>query len=276
MKHIRFVFLKPLLSFIFFLLLTCSVTNAQKLPDVQKKDAHVPNFVKIDGSITEWDHNLLTYNHATEIFYYLANDDEYLYLLVRATKPEIINKILLGGITLVIDPTKTKSDKGVAITFPTYYKNERPAINLKNLPKANKDTLVYRIQTDSFRRASNQALTNKSKLIEVERVKGIPDSLISVYNDQQIRAAAIFDDKLTYNSELRVPIKYLNLNRSGSFSYHIKLNGATANNAHIQLSRNGQMLLVTGSNGTYAVPANSQYSSYVYATDFWGEYTLTN
>ena len=256
------------------LLHSCLIANAQKLPNVQKQGARVPNAVKIDGAIDEWNPNLLAYNHATEIFYCLANDDNNIYLLVNASKPEIINKILLGGITLTIDPSAGKNDKGVAITFPTYYKNERPSINLKNMPRINKDTLTYRAQADSFRRASNQELTNKSKLIEVERIKGIGDSLISIYNDQQIRAAALFDSKFTYHSELAVPIKYLNLNQSGTFSYHIKLNGATANNARIQPSRNGQLLLVTGSNGTYAVPAGSQYSSYIYPTDFWGAYTL--
>lgn len=258
----------------FSFILIASALYAQKLPNVQQASMRAPANVKVDGKITEWDENKLAYNHSTDIFYELANDDNNLYLLVRANKREIMEKILLGGVTLTIDPAGKRNDKGVAITFPTYYKNERPNINLKNIPQPGKDTLTYQTQVDSFCRAFNLQLSNKSKMIEVERVKEIPDSLISVYNDQQIRAVALFDAKLSYNSELVIPLKYLNLSKSGNFSYQIKLNGATANNARIQLSRNGQFLLVTGSNGEYAVPAGSQYSAYIYPTDFWGKYTL--
>lgn len=187
----------------------------------------------------------------------------------------MIEKILLGGATLTIDLSDKKDDKGVAITFPTYYKNERSAINLKNTPKINKDSLQYRIQVDSFRRAINQDLSNKSKLIEIERIKSIPDSLISAYNDYGIKATALFDKQLSYNSELAIPIKYLNLNNSQGFIYQIKLNGASANNARIQpAGKNGQWFLVTGSNGSYLISSSSQYSSYVYPTYFWGKYQL--
>jgi hypothetical protein len=255
------------------------VTYAQKLPNVQQVSQRVPADTKIDGRSIEWNNKFQAYNNATEIYYSIANDNDKLYLAIQATKPDIINKIILGGITFTVSRTGKKEDKGgVAVTFPTFYKNQRPNINLKNIPKPRRDTIESKVQADSFVRAINKELTDKTKLIEVEGVKSITDSIISVYNQEGFKAANLFDNQINYITELAIPLKYLgfSINEPVAFKYHIKLNGAAGHNATIQLLPNGRFYGVTESNGhMYAIPATSQYSSYAFPTDFWGEYTLT-
>jgi len=56
--------------------------------------------VRIDGKITEWG-NFQAYNPATEISYTMANDNDKLYLVCSATQPEVIQKIIEGGINIV-------------------------------------------------------------------------------------------------------------------------------------------------------------------------------
>lgn len=251
---------------------------AQKLPNVQQGSVRAPENIKIDGKATEWGNRFQAYNNSTEIFYTVANDDNNLYLVIHATKPEIINKIILGGVTFTINSSDKKNDKkGIAITFPTFYKNKRPYINLKNRPQPTKDTVMNNMRADSFMHVINKELTDKSKMIEIEGIKPIADSVISVYNQEGFKAAALFDRQINYTHELAIPIKYLGLSidKPVIFHYNIKLNGATANNAHIQLTSNGRFMVVTrGDDAPYLILASPQYMSYAYPTDFGGEYTL--
>ncbi|MVN21538.1 hypothetical protein [Mucilaginibacter arboris] len=266
------------ITLIALLLTVCFFANAQKLPNKQEVSLRAPAGIRIDGKATEWGNKFQAYNHATEIFYTIANDDGNIYLVVKAIKPDIINKILLGGITFTVSSSGKKNDKeGVAVTFPTFYKNKRPYINLKNRPELTKDTMMNKMQADSFMRVVNKELTDKSKEIEIEGVKSIPDSVISIYNAEGFKAIALFDKQINYTSELAIPIKYLGLSidKPIMFKYNIKLNGATANGARMKLTNNGKYIIVTrGNDAAYAIPSSPEYMSYSSSTDLSGEYTL--
>lgn len=253
--------------------------NAQKLPKIQENSLRAPVNIKIDGRATDWNNKFQAYNKQTGIFYSIANDDNNLYLAVQAKDPTIINKIILGGITCNINSSGKKNDKNaVSITFPKYDKSEgQHSINIKNKPEPTNDTLKNSMQADSFMHIVNKRLTAISKLIGVTGVKTITDSLISVYNDDGIKAVSLFDKQINYTYELAIPLKYLGLsiNKPRKISYQIMLEGASANNATIQLSGGGRFLNVTvGNNPPNAIPAVAPYLDYVYPTDFWGEYTL--
>jgi hypothetical protein len=182
---------------------------------------------------------------------------------------------LLGGVTFTItDPGKT----GASVTFPTYYKNDRPYINLKSIPQLLKDTAKEKLKLDLFMQAANKELINKSKFIEIEGIKSIADSVVSIYNDEGFKAMALFDEQMNYTSELAIPLKYLDIltDKAGKFKYTIRLNGAVANGSRMQLSSSGRFLLVTrNGDAPYAIPASPQFMSYAYPTDLSGEYTLT-
>ncbi len=224
------------LSVLCWFLFSCIQVDAQKLPNVQQTSLRAPANIKIDGKATEWGNKFQAFNRATEVFYTIANDDDKLYLIIQAPNPDIINKIILGGITFTVNGSGKKDDKkSVVITFPTFYKNERPKMNLKHKPELTKDTIINKMRTDSFMRVINIELADKSRMIEIEGAKSIADSLISVYNEEGIKAIALFDNQINYTSKLAVPIKYFNLSTDTpvKFYYNIKLNGASANNATI-------------------------------------------
>lgn len=270
---------KYLLSISILFFLTNFYCYAQNLPQTQQKSLRIPGDMKVDGKAIELRNQFQAYNSATDIYYTLANDESKLYLSIQAKNLDVIKKIILGGVTLAIHTSGKKDDKeAVAITFPVNEDNYgRTFINMANKPEKTKDTLKDKMVIDSFINVINKQLAEKSKMIKVVGVKQLSDSLISVYNEEGIKATALFDNNIYYTYELAIPLKYLSLSVSlpKKFYYNIKLNGATANNATIQVSGKGRFLIVSGGNRPdYAIPLSPQTKAYAYPTDFWGEYIL--
>ncbi len=277
-------------------LLSATVTLtaiAQKLPNIQKNSLRAPANISIDGKTTEWNNQLQAYNHATDIFYTVANDDRNLYLAIQATNPTIINKIIGGGITFTIQTSNKKTDKdGMSITYPIFDPKKRPYINkehepnqlsaaivdgqvmlsgskdgqmvLQNNKPINKVDIKTIEQRDSAMKVNNKRIGESSKFIRVNGIKDM-DSLISVYNQDGIKTAQLFDNNLAYNYELAIDLKKigLSINNSTKFNYHIKLNGVPATVMHVNIAGGPTMDAVSKSDATAASP-----------TDFWGEYIL--
>jgi metal-sulfur cluster biosynthetic enzyme len=101
------------------------------------------------------------------------------------------------------------------------------------------------------------------------------DTVISVYNEDGIKAACLFDIKKVYTLELAIALKQLGLsvNDHAKFAYNIRLNGAKA-------------VVVTFTPTASSTPQevaifekmNAQQNAYAgrltAPTDFWGEYIL--
>jgi hypothetical protein len=260
------------------------ITYAQKLPGIQQRSLRAPSNIKIDGKPTEWNNKFQAYNHATDVFYTMANDDDNLYLIIQATEHTNINKILGGGIVLTINPSNQKNIKNaISITYPLPDIHNRVWVNLKYQPAS-------QTEADSIMNIKNTDYANVSKLIKVTGIKSL-DSLISVYNHDGIKVAGAFNNKLFFTYELSISLKQLGLdiNASEKFSYNIKLPGvdmAAVYNAAGQAT--------TLAAGVYVVPIgplpgfsdeyikNNQPSfpykvrieSFTSPTDFWSEYTL--
>jgi hypothetical protein len=133
-------------------------------------------------------------------------------------------------------------------------------------------------QGDSIMRIHNKRLADNSKYIGVSGVMGL-DSLISVYNNDGIKAAELFDNKIAYTYELAIDLRHLGLsiNSPAKFDYHITINASslfslpdvatfTSNNADATTKTSAPE---SGGN-LKAVSFLGQSAS----TDFWGEYTL--
>ncbi|MFD2147967.1 hypothetical protein [Mucilaginibacter antarcticus] len=120
------------------LIFTVSLSaSAQRLPSLQKAGVKAPLNIKIDGKSTEWRHGLQAYNRAIQAQYTVANDDKRLYLIVRADKREIINKIINGGISFSINKNNKKStDDAVMVTYPIFARGNRPTIGFNHLSEA--------------------------------------------------------------------------------------------------------------------------------------------
>ena len=205
---------------VFLFILAGFTANAHSLPTKQKAALRAPADIKIDGNATEWNNKFQAYNRATGIFYTLANDNDNLYLAVQATDQLIIRKIMNGGITLKID-TGGKKNSSVTISYPVFARNNRPLINLKDKPSdaGRLDSLVATV---------NKRFAEKSKEIKIHGISSIPDTLISIYNQDNIKAAAVFDHAAAYNYELAIPLKYVGLSpaKASKFKYTIMLNGS--------------------------------------------------
>lgn len=242
------------------LLLSVNVL-AQKLPTKQEKSLRAPTGVKIDGSVAEWGNKFQAHNNATDISYTIANDDEKLYLTVRATYKDVVDKILRGGITLTINhTTKKKDEKPLVVTYPYILAEDVGTITNYYLRKQNqkRDSVI----TNKDIAELNEVLGKKDKTIRITGVDELTEPEISIYNVTGIKAASKFDENLDYTFELAIPLKYLALpnNATDAFSYQVKVNEPKM----FKLPPAGSM----------APPPPPMAITSIAVTDFWGEYTL--
>ena len=263
-----------------FILITSSLVNAQKLPTLQQNSLKLPANTKIDGKATEWNNHFQAYNKSTQTFYSIANDANTLYLIIQAKDPDIITKILIGGVTFTVNASAAKADsEKTAITFPIYGGNKSIIYSLfKNKPVVTKNLARNKIQADSFVNSLNNQLTENLKMIGLYGAKTITDSLISIYNDHGIKAKSFFDGDCNYTVELLIPIKYIGIDlaNQGRFSYNIKLSGAELKNGKTQFSPSGRFILIYNAAGkpVDAIPVLPQTMITSFATNFSGEYIL--
>ncbi len=262
--HTKVVQLLPII----LLSLICFNANAQKLPSTQKISLWAPDHIIIDGKATEWGGKFQAYNSANHLFYTIANDNKNLYLIVQSYSDLAVQKITRWGITFTINSSLKKNAKdinNISISFPIEYEKGVGIIRGVALGYLRNKSLV--VNKDSLQKALNEKIVNAFKLIQISGVKGIDNGNISVYNSNGIKAAALFDDKITYTYELAIPLKYLNgsINEGTPFSYNIKLNAPVINpRAPLAPMR------VDGGRG----PAEDDQDYLFNPTDFWGEYTL--
>jgi len=253
----------------------CVTVSAQKLPNVQLTNLRAPAAIKIDGKAAEWNNQFQAYNRATDIFYTLSNDDNNLYLTIQATDEDIIRKIINGRVSFTINKTGKKSDQDAAvITYPVFDRKDKPAINLREKPKIIPGSEESLKQADAFMAVNNKQMTDRAKMLKVTGLKGL-DTLISVYNEDGIKAAALFDNKMVYTWEMAVSLKLvgLSVNDAAKFSYNVRLNAVAMDDIpgiNITRAPNGTILSIDIRKDQ--MTPNSQATTA--PTDFWGEYTL--
>jgi len=265
-------------------LLLSIAANGQKLPNVQKESVRAPADIKVDGRLTEWNNQFKAYNHATDIFYTLSNDDESLYLTVQATDPGVIRKIISGGVCLTIQSSGKKTDKdGRRVVYPVTIAAQAKGMMISVMTvkrnEASGNAQLTDKEADSVMMARNKQFSQRSKWIGTLGFKDL-DSLISVYNEDGIKAAGRYDAKGAFTCEIAIGLKLLGLSvdNPAKFSYHILLNGVSMFNGNRQPDQ-AISVITTGA------PMGGAESSMLGAkivmdqggnapTDFWGEYTL--
>ena len=271
------------LNAILFILITgiFNTAIAQKINNVQQGSVTAPAGLKIDGKLTEWGPALQAYNKNTKLWYTLANDDQDIYLAIRSTDAANINKILAGGISLTINTAGKKKDKDAfVITYPVVTRGGGRGMG-RGRRGSGQDTP----DSAEILAQHKQALA-AYKEISAIGFKDITDTLISIYNEYSIKAAANFDDKGNFVYELAIPFKMLQL-PAGSpteIAYQIKVNG-------IQLGGNPDMIKIGGGGGGsvridgggggggggfggFREKDDSDVNDMMSPTDFWGKYTL--
>ncbi len=273
---------------------------AQKLPDVQELSFRAPEAIKIDGKITEWD-KFQAYNKTTGISYLVSNDATNLYLVIQSTTSAATNKIMRGGITFTVNPQARKKEKeGFSVMFPVPAKDEMRSMmtSMSGMMGPNSrvnfnDPAKIQKMADSIMYDNNRKQIDRLKDIKVLGFKSITDSLLSIYNEEGIKARALFDIKGAYNYELAIPLSLMGMSADSpkEFTYNIKLNGLQLNFSM------GEMRAAGGGGGgggggvtirsvemTSPPPGGGMrmggaggmgdFQNLISPTDFWGKYTL--
>lgn len=284
------------------LVLSANVSGfAQKLSDVQTSAVAAPEKVKVDGKITEWS-AFQAFNKATLLNYTISNDDKNLYLVVKSTDANNNTKILLGGISFLINTDGKKKEKDAfAITYPLVERSaNRDQRSDRTFRTPGGGTFsqaqgLSQKQRDSLVAARGAQALASVKEIKVIGFKDIPDSLISIYNEYGIKAAASFDPAGAFQYELAIPLSSLGLSAASpkEFTYNIKLNGrqfgnrdesgrggfngggggySGGNNGN-RGGGGGDMRTRSGGSGNFGGDG-SAFMSLFTPTDFWGKYTL--
>ncbi|WP_237073557.1 DOMON domain-containing protein [Mucilaginibacter mali] len=301
-------------------LCTGAAAYAQKGGNIQEGSVRAPLNVKIDGKLNEWNDDFQAVNKTTLLTYSITNDDNYLYLVLKTADQTASRKITAGGISFTINTAnKKKEQDAFKLVYPMIDGNamrgafQRPGgQGGQGGPPAGAVVVVGGMagggmgggrpfQMDSATLASmHKATIDAAKEIKLFGFKDIADSVISVYNEYNIKAAIGYDAKGALTYEMAVPLKSLGLSTDSpkEFAYNIKVNGI-----QMRMGPDGghgfggggmggdgprgggemrvDVVRVDGGGGSFGggqggppPGAFAAMQSMFSPTDFWGKYTL--
>lgn len=261
-----------------FLCIICCNAFAQKVNSTQQGSMWVPQGIKIDGKLEEWGSELQAYNKTVKLWYTIANDDKYLYLAIRSEDLNYNPKILAGGISLTINTADRKRDKGAYII--TY-----PIINAAGMGgrggrgrRGGFGQEQDKPDTVAIVAEQRQTLAT-GKEISAIGFKDITDTLISIYNEYSIKAAARIDDNGVYTAELAVPLTMLNIPAGQKeFAYNIKVNGLQLQMGKFGMGGGMGRVSISGMGGGgfggFGGHNAPDADDITIPTDFWAKYTI--
>lgn len=264
--------------FVVYLALLPLVIFSQKLPKVQIGSVTAPVDVLIDGKSKELNDIYKAYNPNNRIFYTLSNDNNNLYLTIKAKEPVAIEKLIIDGTTLIISKETSRSKQfietgNISLTFP---KNDVTHTGVEGgaeyYDTYKKDTVANKENIKLIYNKYNRLALSTFKKIGIKGIKEILDSTILVDNDYGIKAMAQYNDRMEMVYELAIPIKYLGLSADSRFSYYIRLNGTPDVEKVPPGTPRGPMVTNEGHDGR--IDFEQQYLNF--ETDLRGKYTLAN
>lgn len=224
----------------FLSLCAAQVVFGQRLPDLQTKVINVPADVRIDGVDTEWGPEYGAKNRKLDISYSIANDKDFLYLVVKAEKDsKEYNKITTSGLQFSVNvDNKNDSEKAYKVSFPTRSASTGSTAGMAttvmtvvggsmsggSFTVSDRDGMMRR--ADSAMRANRTNRLNQAKEIKVFNFPAVTDSLISIYNEYDIKVAAKFTDKDEYIYEMAIPLSLMGLNATSAkeIAYQLRSN----------------------------------------------------
>lgn len=182
--------------------LTAIKGNAQV---IERKLA--PANVVIDGSLSEWGDQLYLTDKKGTISYFISNDRNNLYLILK-TKDTVYQANILGsGITFTVSANNSKIDQKVTFPLrgkedPTEYMNlDRDQVEIKTI-------------------------LTRYKRIGVKNFKNIQAEELSTTNPYGIKVSLGYTEDGTLVYEEAIPLTLLLLGEgSEKYSYDIKVNG---------------------------------------------------
>jgi hypothetical protein len=255
-----------IISITFFFSIFCLyfTSSAQKLPKTQTQSVLLPLNFKIDGIAAEWNNKFQCFNKNVTLYCTIANDNEHLYLVIQATDPIIVKKIIAGGVRFTVCKSGERSEANpFAITFPsTTFRYQSQLYQNVNSFKGcdRKDSLINDL---------NKILLKSNKLIRLEGTLGATDS-VSIYNRIGVKAAIHFDENLRLTCEILVPLKLIGIHSLKSqIAYNIMLVGSSG----IKPVKFGKKVTVT--DVPMGMSDDATFQLLNFPTDFWGVCGLT-
>ncbi|HEX7367131.1 MAG TPA: hypothetical protein VF273_08540 [Pelobium sp.] len=222
-------YLKPIYTLAFMLMCVVCV-NAQKLPDIQEQNLRISK-IKVDGNSADWSFPLKAFNKSTGLNYSIANDDQKLYIIIQANDKNTTRKILMGGITFSINEDgKKRSEDLLTLTYPVVTQRSRRSAMGGGQRGFGAYQTMTEEQKDSLQHSFIQKQLETAKDIKIAGFKNVTDTLVSIYNEYSIKAAASFDNSGTYTYEIGIPLKLLPINTDKEFGYKLKINGLEMRN----------------------------------------------
>jgi hypothetical protein len=215
--------------------------------------------MSINGKLDDWADSLRHFNENTGFSYQLRNNRETLFLAIKSTEKQNLNRILARGITFSIN-TEGKKKAGPTIVFPVLDRigqTERQA----KVPAA-----------DQVKHNQQQILSKLTK-INVTGFKEILDGAVSLNNTYGISAAANFDGQDKLVVEIAIPLALLEITPDHKqIACLIEINGVKQARASYDPNRNPRSGIYGNQGRTYErrPPINKQNL----ATGFWIRSTL--
>ncbi len=213
--------------------------TAQKLPDVQESAFWLSYPLKVDGKLDSGGIDLKAYNKNTKLFYSICNDDKNLYLVLKSTDAANNTKIMMGGISVTVNPSDKKKDKnGYTVTFPVISRAARGQRGQRGGGSGGFGRGMGQAG-ESGQRPDSAAIAEmrrqqiaQLKEISVSGFKDITDSLISIYNEYGIKVAVNYDNEGSFIYELAIPFRQLGMDpdKQKEFMYNVKVNGRQIGN----------------------------------------------
>ncbi|MHA4896422.1 hypothetical protein ACXZ1K_16835 [Pedobacter sp. PWIIR3] len=276
--------------------------QAQKVTELQEVSIYAPQLTKADGKNNEWAESAFSVNKRTSISYLISNDDKNLYLVVKSTDVANNTKIMAGGITFSVNPDGKKKEKeSMSLTYPLINRAQfRGGAGgqggQRRIMMGGPDgfggggTPPTQKQRDSMMVARQKTQLAQVKEIKIKGFKKTTDTLVSIYNDQGIKAAASIDKDNVFFYEASIPLEQLGLSVEGAkeFAYNVKLNGLQIPGMDFNRGGDG------GGGGNFGGGGNRgggggggfggggggprggmDFQALISPTDFWGKYTLT-
>lgn len=253
-----------------------------KLKSVQANSLRAVPGIKIDGNITEWNNNFQAYNKAVKLYYILANDDKYLYLVTKSTDPTNNAKIGAGGITININTADKKNEKDAfSVTYPVVNRGGRGGGGRNRGGFGGGRNNGVPLSDSALKAQTEEAhkqFVDAAKEIRVLGFKEITDTLISIYNEYSIKSLVAYDDQGAMTVEMAIPLKALGLSTDApkEFAYQITLLGLPlpAGGGFGGGGGRGGRGGGGGGRGGRGGGSNIDYQDLLTPTDFWGKYTL--
>lgn len=269
--------------------------NGQKVTDLQEVSIYAPQLVKADGKNNEWGNNTFAVNKSTNISYLISNDDKNLYLVVKSSDVANNSKIMAGGITFSINPDGKKKEKeSITLTYPLINRAQfrRPGQGggggqMRMSGFGGGGSQMSQKQRDSTMVAMQKTQLAQVKEIKIRNFKNTTDTLVSIYNDLGIKAAASIDKDNVYFYEAAIPLDQLGLtlDNAKEFAYNVKLNGLQLPGLDGGFGGGGRgpggggFGGGRGSGGGFSggrgPGGGFDFQAMISPTDFWGKYTLT-